>query len=253
MLDGALERAALRGYDAQEFWLHRDGMSAERFNSVLFNRGIQGLLLGPLPEGAPPPALNWDHFSAVRLGVPLPSLSITSACNDHFFSALQAMRECHRLGYKRAGLVILKSHRERFHARWDGGMLVTKHLLPGIKIARTLLLDGWNDLTPLRGWLTREKPDVIVTPGSDLVLEHLEGLDWRVPQDIGLASLACPELGHRCSGIWQNGRLIGATGIDLIIAMLESNERGLPEQTRVTMVEGFWNTGQTLAQQKSRR
>jgi hypothetical protein len=28
--------------------------------------------------------------------------------------------------------------------------------------------------------------------------------------------------------------------------MLESNERGLPQQTRVMMVEGVWNNGQTL-------
>src|SRR6185295_13939113 len=29
MRDGAMERAAVRGYRAEEFWLHRDGMSAE--------------------------------------------------------------------------------------------------------------------------------------------------------------------------------------------------------------------------------
>jgi LacI family transcriptional regulator len=61
-----------------------------------------------------------------------------------------------------------------------------------------------------------------------------------------MASLACPEMNHVCSGIWQNGRLLGATAIDNIISMLESNECGLPEQTRVTMVEGVWNEGQTL-------
>jgi hypothetical protein len=67
-----------------------------------------------------------------------------------------------------------------------------------------------------------------------------------VPRDIGLASLACPEMNHVCSGIWQNGRLLGATAIDSIISMLEHNERGLPVQTRVVMVEGVWNNGQTL-------
>jgi DNA-binding LacI/PurR family transcriptional regulator len=246
MRDGAIERAALRGYQAQEFWLHRDGMSAERFSNVLHHRGIQGLLLGPLVAGAPPPSLKWDNFSAVRLGVPLPSLTITSVCNDHFFSSLQVARECYRRGYRRPGLLLLRMHRQHFHARWDGGLLVGRHLIPKFKQAKTLVLEDWNQLEPVAAWLEQEKPDVIVSPASDVLLVHLQKLGLRVPRDIGLASLACPERNHLCSGIWQNGRLLGATAIDNIISMLEYNERGLPEQTRVVMVEGVWNNGQTL-------
>ncbi|HTL67093.1 MAG TPA: LacI family DNA-binding transcriptional regulator [Lacunisphaera sp.] len=246
MREGAVAQAALRGYASQEFWLHRDGMSAERFGSMLHHRGIQGLLLGPLTVGAPPPALQWANFSAVRLGVPLPSLTITSVCNDHFFSSLQVARECYRRGYRRPGLLLLRSHRQHFHARWDGGLLVGRHLIPHFKQARTLVLEDWNHLEPVGRWIEREKPDVIVSPASTILLEHLQSLRLRVPRDIGLASLAVPEKDHVCSGIWQNGRLLGATAIDNIISMLEYNERGLPVQTRVIMVEGVWNNGQTL-------
>lgn len=246
MREGAIERAALRGYHAQEFWLHREGMSADRFSNMLHHRGIQGLLLGPLVFGAPPPALRWENFSAVRLGVPLPSLTITSVCNDHFFSSLQVARECYRRGYRRPGLVLLRTHRQHFHARWDGGLLVGRHLIPKFKQAKPLVLEDWDHLEPIDAWLETEKPDVIVSPASDALLRHLGKLGLRVPRDIGIASLACPERDHVCSGIWQNGRLLGATAIDSIISMLEYNERGLGEQTRVIMVEGVWNNGQTL-------
>jgi LacI family transcriptional regulator len=246
MREGAIERATVRGYRAEEFWLHRDGMSAERFSSMLHHRGIQGLLLGPLVAGAPPPALHWENFSAVRLGVPLPSLTITSVCNDHFFSSLQVARECYRRGYRRPGLLLLRMHRQHFHARWDGGLLVGRHLIPKFKQANTLVLEDWEHLEPVAAWLKREEPDVIVSPASEVLLEHLNKLGLRAPRDIGLASLACPEMNHVCSGIWQNGRLLGATAIDNIIGMLEYHERGLPEQTRVMMVEGVWNDGQTL-------
>jgi LacI family transcriptional regulator len=246
MREGAIAQAALRGYRTQEFWLHQDGMSAERFSSILHHRGIQGVLLGPLMAGASPPALQWQNFSAVRLGVPLPALTITAVCNDHFFSSLQIARECHARGYRRPGLVILRMHRERFHARWDGGLHVARHLLPNLRPCRTLVLDEWSDLSPVERWLEREKPDVVVSPASDALMHHLTELGWRIPKDIGLASLACPDLGHTCSGIWQNGRLIGATAIDSIISLLEHNERGFPVQTRVVMVEGVWNDGQTL-------
>lgn len=246
MRDGAVERAALRGYRAEEFWLHQDGMSPERFSGMLHARGIQGLLLGPLAYGAATPALKWEHFAAVRLGVPLPALNLTTVCNDHYFSALQAVRACHRLGYRRPGLVVLRGHRDRFHGRWDGGLLVGRLMLEELRPVKSLLLDTWDDVEPLAAWLKREKPDVLISPSADVLQPHLKRLGRRVPQDLGLASLACPQQDHALSGIWQNGALIGATGMDTLISMLERNERGLPPQAHTVMVEGIWNPGRTL-------
>lgn len=246
MREGAIERATLRGYRAQEFWLHQDGMSPERFSGMLHARGIQGLLLGPLAYGAPTPALRWEHFAAVRLGVPLSTPTLTTVCNDHYFSALQVVRECHKLGYRRPGLVVLRSHRERFHGRWDGGIVMSRHLLPGVRPVESLLLESWDDLAPVAAWLKRHQPDVIISPSADVLLAHLKRLKRAVPRAVGLASLACPRPGDALSGICQNGALIGATGMDTLISMLERNERGLPAQAQTVMVEGVWNPGRTL-------
>src|SRR5258707_13026168 len=94
MREGAFERATIRGYRAQEFWLYRDEMCNERFSEMLHARGIQGLLLSPLADGAPTPTLRWEYFASVSLSVPLPMLTITTVCNDHYFSSLQAGRGC---------------------------------------------------------------------------------------------------------------------------------------------------------------
>ena len=91
-------RAAVRGYRAEEFWLHRDGMSAERFSSMLHHRGSRGWCRASSSTVAPPPPFHWENFSSVRLGVPLPSLTITSVCNDHFFLQPAVARECYRRG-----------------------------------------------------------------------------------------------------------------------------------------------------------
>ena len=132
MREGAIERATYRGYRAQEFWLHRDDMSNERFSEMLHARGIQGLLIGPMAEGEPPPALRWEYFAAVCLSVPLPSLTITTVCNDHYFSSLQAVRECHRRGYRRPGLVLRKAHQNRFQGRWEAGFGIAREMLPHV-------------------------------------------------------------------------------------------------------------------------
>ncbi|MEI6107559.1 MAG: LacI family DNA-binding transcriptional regulator [Opitutae bacterium] len=252
MHEGAVTRAEERGYRAEEFWLHQDGMTAARLSQVLHARGIHGVLLGPLEVGAPIPDLKWDNFSAVRLGVPLPSLTVTSVGNDHFFSSLQVMRECWELGYRRPGLVILDYHPVRFQGRWNGGLLVAERLLPGTAPVPPLLLKSWDDLTPLTGWLRRAKPDVIISPSAGLLHRHLRAKGWKLPRDLGVASLACPRVGDAVSGIFQNGALIGATGIDTVIGMLERNERGLPAQAHAMMIEGVWNPGKTLRKMRRR-
>ncbi|MES2693112.1 MAG: substrate-binding domain-containing protein [Verrucomicrobiota bacterium] len=246
MREGAFERATLRGYRAQEFWLHRDDMSNERFSEMLHARGIQGMLLSPLAEGAPTPTLRWEYFATVCLSVPLPSLAITTVCNDHYFSSLQIVRECHRRGYRRPGLVLHRVHQMRFQGRWEAGFKMGGEMLPGLKLAPPLYVDDWTHTAPILSWLKREKPDVLITPAADALTASLDQAGIHIPRDIGLALLACPQHGDACSGVYQNGRLIGALAVDALISMVERNERGLPEQATTLMVEGQWNEGKTL-------
>lgn len=245
MREGAFERATFRGYRAQEFWLHREDMSNERFSEMLYARGIQGLLLGPMGENEAPPTLRWEHFAAVSLSVPLPALNITTVCNDHYAAALQAMRECHRLGYRRPGLVVRQHHRNRFQGRWEAGYLVGSEMLPELKITEPIYLANATD-ERIFPWLRRTKRDVLISSLSDLSPEWLGRGGWRVPQDLGLAMLATPEPEAPLSGIFQNGRMIGALAVDTLISMIERHERGLPEQATTLMVEGRWNAGRTL-------
>jgi LacI family transcriptional regulator len=247
MREGAIERAAMRGYQAQEFWLHQDGMSPERFSEVLHTRAIRGVLLGPGAVGAPPPVLKWDYFAAVSLSVPSPTHTITTVCNDHFFSSLRVARECFRLGYRRPGLVVLSSHRARFQGRWEAGVLIAQREHPELHPVEPLLLNDWNEAPEaLREWNARHRPDVIISPSAEALQPVLVNQGLAVPGKVGLVSLACADPGSSCSGIFQNGKLIGATAIDVLIGMVERHERGLPEQATTLMVEGVWNPGQTL-------
>jgi DNA-binding LacI/PurR family transcriptional regulator len=247
MREGAFERATLRGYRAQEFWLHRDDMSNERFSEMLHARGIQGMLISPLAEGDPTPTLKWEYFASVCLSVPLPSLTITTVCNDHYFSSLQIVRECHRRGYRRPGLLLRRPHQLRFQGRWEAGFLIGGEMLEDLEIAKPLYVDDWRgDAAKIVAWLKREKPDVIITPSANVLVDTLEAAGWKIPDDIGLALLAVPQFGDPNSGVYQNGRMIGALAVDTLISMVERHERGLPEQATTLMIEGQWNEGRTL-------
>lgn len=246
MRQGAFERAAERGYQAEEFWLHETGMTADRLSGVLHTRGIHGLLISPLADGSATPAMKWNMFASVCLSVPLAPLAITTVCNDHFFSCLQTARECHRLGYKRMGLILRKIHTTRFQGRWDGAMQAARILMPDIKLANTLHVEDWDEEKSVEKWIAKEKPEVIVSPGVEWLHPMLVKKGMRVPEDIGLAGLSCSRIGHECSGAFQDGTAIGAAAIDMLISKVEQFERGIPQRAQTIMLESVWNPGRTL-------
>lgn len=249
MREGAIERAVARGYQCQDFWLWQDSMSPERFSQMLHTRSISGVLLGPLAENVELPPLKWDNFSAVGLSTPFRSRAITTVCNDHHLSSYRAVEEAHRLGYRRPGLVILESQHQRLLGRWEAGFRAAQQFLPDIASLPTLLMPSWNDRQRFRDWLKSAKPDVVVTSSGEPVHEMLTEEGIAIPRQLGLVALGCRELGHRFSGLYQNGHLIGSTAAEILIGMVERNERGLLDQATAVMVESRWNPGQTLRAQ----
>ncbi len=119
-------------------------------------------------------------------------------------------------------------------------------MLPGVHRLAPFYVDDWRRPAPLVAWLRREKPDVVITPAAGVLVAPLKRAGLRVPEDIGLALLACPNQGDPNTGIYQNGRLVGARAADALISMLERHEHGLPEQATTLMIEGRWNEGRTL-------
>jgi len=245
-LAGALAQAQIRGYEGQEVWLHKDGMSNDRFSEVLRARGIQGLLLGPLPAGVPLPRLAWNEFSVVRVGVPLSTLPLRSVCHDNFSAGMTAIQECLRAGYRRPGLLLLRHHNANLQHRWESGFLAGSADLPASRRIAPAIWDEWPDAAELKEWINARRPDVVITADHESVTRLLVAAGFRVPADLGLVSLSSPEAGGPISGICQNGRLVGASAADMLIDLVERHERGMPPHSTSLMVEGRWNPGQTL-------
>lgn len=249
MREGAIERATACGYRPEEFWLHRDGMSNERFSETLYARGIEGLIVSPLAEGAPPIHLQWHRFAVVALSVPLPNVALTTVSNDHYNSSLRVARECVQRGYRRVGLVLRAENSRRFEGRWEAGVLTAVYTFAQLPLLPPFYVLDPPDPDGLVKWIRKNRPDVIVTTSAQIVPDFLPTLrraGFRVPQDIGLAVLACPEAGSPLTGIFQNGHLIGAKAVDVVLGMVERHERGTALQAQSMMLQGVWNEGTTL-------
>jgi len=243
---GAKEQARLQGFNVEEFPLYADGMTPVRASQVLYNRGIIGLIVAPVHSGLKTLPLEWDKFAAVGIAFTLNSPNIPRVGNDHGESVRLSVRECLRRGYRRIGLAVQASVMERIEEQWLAGYQI-EHLYPKKRPhPRPFISDGWNEKAFLE-WVKAERPDVVLTGGSYAnILTWLRGAGYKVPLDIGVASLDLHVYDGTVAGINQESAMIGAIVADTLIGRLVRNERGaLPLPVRIHRM-GRWIDGTTL-------
>lgn len=242
---GACERAKELGYEIEEFWVQEPGMNLERFQKILKARGIHGLLLAPQPKPHMSLPLNFENYSAVAFGFSMQPSILHVVTNHQARSMRLMLQNLVALGYKRMGLYVSPEWNEKVDEQWVGGLMLAQwknHQL--VSIPPLLHSEGEENLSEIKEWITHHKIDVVISHQG--FYQQLMGMGFRIPQDIGFASLDLTSQEKKISGIHQNNVLIGRAAIDCLISALHRNERGIPPVPIRSLVEGFWVEGETL-------
>ena len=246
MLAGAKAQAAARGYETREFWLHEPGMSHVRFSAMLRARGIHGILLGPSGDLHLDLELTWDWFSVVRLGSAKVAPMLHRVVIDHYEAGMRAAHRVHGLGFRRPFFPVRELFSATHDRRMEAGFRTAWAHLPGAgPIPETEtgeLVDG----PTLERWIKRHRPDVVIDHEERHIVGLLKAAGWRVPEDIRVMSMCVAKAGDPLSGCMQNGEAMGTAGIDLLIAMIERNETGVPAVPSTLSLATTWNPGETL-------
>jgi DNA-binding LacI/PurR family transcriptional regulator len=240
---GALRRAEERGYRLEHFWLGEPGMSPRRMSDVLRTRGIQGLLLPP-QEKIGAVELDWADFAAVTFGYTLLQPRLHLVSNHEYRTMGTLFGELAQRAYRRVGLVDLREHDERVDHNWLAAYLLEQHRLGAPQSPPPLILEQWSDDRFL-DWVERHAPDAIVTK-LPAVLDCLRRAAYAVPAEIGVAFHSLDDGSTGLSGMRKNASQIGVMAVDLLVDMLHRNERGVPAEPHLLMVEGTWVEGATL-------
>lgn len=245
MCAGATARATERNYNLEHFWLYRDGMSNRRFSDMLEARGIQGILLAPVPDTRTHIELNWESFSVVVLGLTPTTNQFHRVTTDYYQSMFLAIEECARRGYRRPGLAARIETIRRLEFRWEAAYFMAQEWLGLPPFPRPLFVEEWSK-EAVESWLDREKPDVVIGPVHGRLEEIIRDSGKKVPDDIGLVGLMVPKPKDRLSGILQDGEIIGAVAVDQLIGLIERNDTGVPTHPVTHTMLGHWNPGGTL-------
>lgn len=239
--EGACEHARERGYNVETFWLKEPGMSVDKLHRILRARNIQGALLAPQPANQFLD-LNYDAISAVAFGFSMQPTVLHLVTNHHVHTMNKTLANVLGLGYRRIGLCIPRDWNDKVEKAWQSSLLLFQEEHP--ELPRIPILWECYEQKTLVAWMKKSRPDVVIS--FDAVADHLKAVGYKIPMDVGFASLFVSKDDSHLSGVYQNDRVIGHKAVDMIIDMLHRGESGIPETPVRLLVEGIWYPGRTL-------
>jgi LacI family transcriptional regulator len=242
--EGAVERAREMGLRMDEFWAREPGLTGARLTQILRARGIGGVVLAPVPGRNAQGLFDWKEFSVALLGesVKVPRLHRASA---NLRQTMQvALRELTQLGYRRIGLTL----RRRYHSNTDFNLLSTflvfQHDLRAADRIPVQAPENWTEEIFL-AWFERHQPEAVIG-AVEAARGWLAKAGYQCPRDVGLVSLDWNEGTKEFASVDQNPRAVGAAAVDLVMAQMRHNERGVPETPLTVLVDSTWRPGRTV-------
>ncbi len=247
---GALQAAEGFGYHLDEIrWEVK--CSPSRVEQILMTRNIRGLLIPPhqtLPDWG---NFDWNKFSIIRFGmsVTAPDTHIVTA--DQQRGVLMAFRKMFEYGYERIGLVVCSDYDRKLGGNFIGGLAAAqnlfgfKHIIPPLKTNETIYDKNPSSAKKhLHQWLKKHKPDAILT-SVNIVPSMIKELGYKIPGDVAVAGTTVYDV---CvdAGINQNPECIGRTAVEMLVAQINRNERGVPVAPWRTLVESSWQDGKSM-------
>lgn len=241
-------RARGHGYEVEEFWLGRDGLTPKRLQSILRARGIEGVIVSPQSTQLPCSRLDYAPFAAVAFGYAMREPALHMCAGNMTLGIQTAAAELTRRGYRRIGVAVTQWIVNRSQFGYSGGLFHWQQELPAAERVPLLLFPN-NDISrgfdPFARWLRAHEPDAIITFDTH-VPGWLRRLGLRFPEDIGFVAHDWTPKMRDLAGIYQQRDHLAAAAVDLIVTQLSQNEHGVPEVPRQIMIPPRWVDGPSV-------
>ena len=242
--NGAVAAAERHGFQLEEFWINQPRTMERRLSQVLYQRGIECVLVAPIDRPGGRLRLDWDKFSAVAIGYSMNSPQLNRVVNHQLHAARLALSKLTRQGYRRIGLCTTVETNLRVDNNWINAIAFHQYRQPPERCVPPLLLKSWNDHSFLQ-LVRQNRPDCILTH-QYWAGEVLKRAGYTLPDDLGIAILdgpvaSAPEM----SGIDQRHEEVGAKAVEAVMGHAYRHETGVPDVPLTTMVEGTWFKGES--------
>jgi len=221
------------------------GLTGKRLSQILISRGIQGLLLAPIPSPGPYLNLEWEHFYTVAIGYSVLQPSAHRACFHQARSMRLHMNKLRSLDYRRIGLMLTWNGDLRTDHNLLGAYLAEQQEQPESMRLKPFLCSENIEKDKVAKWLDVEKPDCVMTVGP-AHLAIITELGYSVPNDIGVSTYGWAKENPHIAGVDERWEALASTALDLLLQLMTQCELGIPAYPRYALIEGVWKDGSTV-------
>ena len=250
LVKGATKRANELGFNTEIFTIGHSGLGIPRLDTILQSRGIRTVFVLPVSNNPDITKLDWAHYTGIYTDYLIEHPALHNICPNHFRVMLMALQRLQSLGYKRPGLVLQRHHDERLLHRWEAAYHIwqiynaPKNKIP-VFLPEEIEPDGF------KKWFKKHDPDIVLCHRAE-VIDWMQDCGAKIPRTHGFCCLNLQmSAGQPCAGLDLQPALIGARGIELVIAQLLRNEYGIPDQPSTTTVPARWVNGPTVRAAKT--
>jgi DNA-binding LacI/PurR family transcriptional regulator len=190
--------------------------------------------------------MEWPQFSAISIGATLLAPSLHRVTTNRYLAMRLALRQLRRKKFERIGLAIHENQDARVDNQWSAAYVWDQQRLPAARRIPPFIVGDrdWNE-RKFGTWLEAHRPEVVLAH-SPLIVEFLQNLGKRVPEDVSFAHLWAADESGQYAGLYHDPTAIGAAAVDFIVGMIQRNERGAPQAPQTVLLEARWLDGQTL-------
>lgn len=217
-LQGAIMRGKSLGYQVEPYTMAEPGMSLRRLGKVMRTRGVEGVLIAPLPTALMPMHLEWKPFAVAALGYTVAE-HFSVAAHHHFGNMLRALENLKLQGYERVGFCISDGLNTRVGRIWAAAFLQSHLGSPARRNVPVCLYPSEEFEKAFTVWMKKYRPDAIISAYGPPWLETLNKLGYSVPDDVGLVTMSQHPEHDNYSGLDECAEDLGALGVELVVEL----------------------------------
>ena len=240
---GVEDEARKNGYGVDFMFLKDLGVSPKRLRDILIARGIKGIVVMPFQAGVGEFAMDISGFCVSTPGYSIIKPTINRACPNFLQMMDELLEQICRLGYRRVGFIMTYGSGGIGHKLYSSSFLYYSTLIDN-SLRIPILRRRDVGIAGIQKWMEKYQPDVVVSSG--MVYRILEDLGYRIPKDLGFASLELSEDHGQASGVDHRHELVGSEALKLTFSDINLNHSGVPENPKVVLVDSHFREGNTL-------
>lgn len=249
-LDAIRARARGHGYEVEEFWLGKDGLTPKRLGKILHARGIEAVIVSPQSTRLLCAELDYASFAAVTFGYAMREPALHMCAGNMTLGIQTAAEELSKRGYRRIGVAVTQWIVNRSQFGYSGGFFHFQQSLPAEDRIPLLLLPHnriERGFAAFSKWMNAHRPDALISFDTQ-VPGWLGRLGLRFPKDIGFVVHDWTPAMSDFAGINQRRDHLAAAAVDLIVTQLSQHERGVPPVPRQIMIPPEWIPGPSVGE-----